>query len=185
LFVSQTPFVVPPVPVVPVEPKFPASAADARVRVARLVAAARRVFPTIVERIDAPLLGVVVASVAGALVEVGGPGVGVSAVAGEVAYGVTELFVAGPAERDGAEFAGLSGRGCGSGEADERFGGREAGSAVADLGEQSGGSDSAAAGQAGEDVAVGVVIELPADLGGEGLDLGDEHTKHGEEVPCV
>ncbi len=85
---------------------------------------------------DADGVRVVVASLAGALVEVGGPGVGVSGVAGEVGDGVAELFVAGPAEGDGAELAGLSGRGCGAGEAGQGLRGGELGSAVADLGEQ-------------------------------------------------
>lgn len=80
---------------------------------------------------DAYGVGVVVASVAGSSVEVGGPGVGVSAVAGEVGDCVAELFVAGPAEGDGAQFAGLSGRGCRSGEAGQGLGGGELGSAVA------------------------------------------------------
>ena len=53
---------------------------------------------------DAHGVGVVVSSVAGALVEVGGPGVGVAGVAGEVGDGVAQLFVAGPSEVDGAEF---------------------------------------------------------------------------------
>jgi hypothetical protein len=70
---------------------------------------------------DADGVGVVVASVAGALVEVGCPGVGVSAVAGEVGDGIAQLFVAGPAEGDGSEFAGLSGRGGGAGEAGQGF----------------------------------------------------------------
>src|SRR5215208_8365682 len=51
---------------------------------------------------------VVVAAVAGPLVKVGGPGVGVAAVAGEVTNNVAEVFVTRPAEIDGAAFAGLS-----------------------------------------------------------------------------
>lgn len=42
---------------------------------------------------DAHGVGVVVAAGAGALVEVGGPGVGVAGVAGEVAQRVAQLFV--------------------------------------------------------------------------------------------
>jgi hypothetical protein len=41
---------------------------------------------------------VVVAAVAGPLVKVGGPGVGVAAVAGEVTNSVAEVFVTRPAE---------------------------------------------------------------------------------------
>jgi hypothetical protein len=60
---------------------------------------------------DAHRVGVGVVVGAGALVEVGGPGVGLAAVAGEVADGVAALFVAGPAETDNATLAGLSGGG--------------------------------------------------------------------------
>jgi hypothetical protein len=77
---------------------------------------------------------VVVAAGAGVLVEVGGPGVGLAAVAGEVANRVAELFVAGPAERDGAAFAGLSGGRGNTGQADQRVRGGEAAAAVADFG---------------------------------------------------
>ena len=87
---------------------------------------------------DADGVGVVVAAGAGLVVEVGGPGVGVAGVGGEVGDGVAELFVAGPAEADGFVFAGLAGRGCGAGQAGESFGGGEAGAAVTDLGEQAG-----------------------------------------------
>jgi len=83
-------------------------------------------------------VGVVVA--AGSLVEVGGPGAGVAGVAGEVGDGVAELLVAGPAEGDGAHFAGLAGGGCGAGEAGQGVGGGEPGAAVADLGEETGGA---------------------------------------------
>ena len=123
---------------------------------------------------DADGVGVVVAAGAGAVVEVGGPGVGAAGVAGEVGDGVAELFVAGPAEADGADLAGLPGGGCGAGEAGQRFGGGESGAAVADLGEEPGGADGAGAGQRGEDVRVGVGGELLGDLLGQGLDLFGE-----------
>jgi hypothetical protein len=90
---------------------------------------------------DADGVGVVVPAVAGALVEVGGPGVGLAAVAGEVADGVAELFVAGPAETDNAALAGLSGGGGHAGLADQRVGGGEASAAVPDFGQQPGGPD--------------------------------------------
>ena len=61
---------------------------------------------------DACGVGVVVAACSGSGVEVGGPGVGVSGVDGEVDHGIAQLFVTGPAESDGAQFAGLAGRGC-------------------------------------------------------------------------
>ena len=121
---------------------------------------------------DADGVGVVVASVAGALVEVGGPGVGVVGVAGEVDDGAAELFVDGPAEGDDLDLAGLSGRGCGAGQAGECFGGGEAAAGVADLGEQPGSADGARPGQRGEDRGVGMGGELVGDLVLEGLDLG-------------
>ena len=93
-------------------------------------------------------MGVVVAAGAGAVVEVGGPGVGVAGVAGEVADRVAQLFVGGPAESDVRDLAGLAGGGGDAGQAGQRFGGGEAGAAVADLGEQPGGADGARAGQA-------------------------------------
>src|ERR1700757_540848 len=56
---------------------------------------------------DADRVGVVVASGSGAVVEIGGPGVGASAVAGEVGDRFAELFVCGPAESDVFDLAGL------------------------------------------------------------------------------
>src|SRR5690242_14583036 len=103
---------------------------------------------------DAHGVWVVVTAGSCAVVEVGGPGVGVSGVGGEVADRVAQLFVAGPAEPDGADLAGLAGGGRGAGQAGQRLGGGVFGAAVADLGEQPGGAHAAAAGQAGEDVLV-------------------------------
>jgi hypothetical protein len=60
---------------------------------------------------DADRVGVVVAAGPGLGVEVGGPGVGAAAVAGEVADGVAQLFVDGPAERDDPNLARLAGGG--------------------------------------------------------------------------
>src|SRR5215211_2456631 len=120
---------------------------------------------------DADRVRVVVAAGAGALLEVGGPGVGVAAVAGEVADGVAELFVAGPAETDATAFAGLSGGRSHPGQAGQRVGGGKAAAAVADLGQQPGGADRAAAGQAGEDLLVSVLVKLLADLYGQRFDL--------------
>ena len=92
-------------------------------------------------------MGVVVAAGSGAVVEVGGPGVGASAVAGEVGDGVAQLFVAGPAEADRADLAGLAGGGGDAGQAGQGFGGGETGAAVADFGEQAGRADAPGAGQ--------------------------------------
>ena len=117
-------------------------------------------------------VGVVVAAGSGALVEVGGPGVGVVGVAGEVDDGAAELFVDGPAEGDDFDLAGLLGRGCGAGQAGQRFGGGEPAAGVADLGQEPGGADGAGLGQRGEDRGVGVGGELVGDLVLERFDLG-------------
>jgi tetratricopeptide (TPR) repeat protein len=130
---------------------------------------------------DADGVGVVVPACDGVVVEPGGPGAGAAGVAGEVGDGVAELLVAGPPEPDGADLAGLAGGGGDPGQAGQRFGGREAGAAVADLGEQAGGADAAGAGQAGEHVLVGVQRELLADLGGQCLDLLVEGDQHGQQ----
>jgi len=81
-------------------------------------------------------MGVVVATACGAAVEVGSPGVGADGVAGEVADGVAELLVGSPAEADRTELAGLASAGRDASQAGQRFWGREAGAAVADLGQQ-------------------------------------------------
>ena len=120
---------------------------------------------------DADRVRVVVAASAGALVEVRGPRVGLAAVAGEVADGVAELFVACPAETDSAALAGLTGGRSRAGQAGQRVGRGEAAAAVADFGQQPDDPDRSAAGQAGEDLLVGVQRQLLADLFGEGLDL--------------
>src|ERR1700730_3955153 len=59
--------------------------------------------------------------------------------------------------------------------------GGEAGAAVADLGQQAGGADPAGAGEADEDVGVGVQGELLIDLLGEELDLLDHGAQGGQE----
>ena len=92
-------------------------------------------------------MGVVVAAVSGAAGRGRRPTGWLAGVAGEVGDGVAELFVAGPAEADGTDFAGLAGRGCGAGEAGQGLGGGELGAAVADLGEQPGGADPAGRGR--------------------------------------
>src|SRR4029079_5617941 len=114
---------------------------------------------------------VVVAAGDGAIVEVGGPGVGPSGVTGEVGNGVAQLFVARQAESNATDLAGLSGRGCHAGQTGQRFRCGEAGAAVTDLGKQSGGADAPGARQAGEDVGVGVQGQLFVDLNRQGFDL--------------
>src|SRR3954471_19741044 len=137
---------------------------------------------------DSDRLRMIVAAGDGALVEVGGPGVGVTGVGGEVADGVAQLLVRGPAEADGLDPARLAGGGGDPGQAGQGVGGGEAAAGVADLGEQTGGAHGARAGQAGEDVTVGVQGQLLADpggqgldLGGQGLDLGGQGSQHGHE----
>jgi hypothetical protein len=83
---------------------------------------------------DADCVGVVVAASAGLLVEVGGPGVCLAAVAGEVADGVAELFVAGPAQTDSTALAGLSDGRSHAGQAGQGVRRGEAAAAVADFG---------------------------------------------------
>ena len=54
---------------------------------------------------DAGGVGVIVFAGAGAVVEVGGPRVGMAGIVGEVADGIAQLFVAGPSKADGADFS--------------------------------------------------------------------------------
>ncbi len=133
---------------------------------------------------DSDRVGVVVSSGDGAVVQVGGPGVGVSAVAGEVGDGVAELFVCCPTESDVFDFAGLAGGGGDASQAGQRFRGGETGSAITDLGEQPGRAEDARARQGGEDLRVGMAGQLFGDLGVESLDLGDEAGQHGHEGAC-
>src|SRR4029079_4327671 len=87
---------------------------------------------------DADRVGVVVASGAGALVDVVGPGVVVAAAVGEDADGVAEVFVAGPAEAGDLLFAGFDCDGGLAGDRFERGAGLVAVSVVADLGQELG-----------------------------------------------
>ena len=117
----------------------------------------------------------------GAVVDVGSPGVGASAVGGEVGDRVAELFVGPPAESDVDDFAGLAGGGRDSGQAGQRFWGGELRSAVSDLAEQAGGAYGARPRQRGEDLRVGVAGELVGDVGVEGVDLSVEAFQYGHE----
>ena len=133
---------------------------------------------------DADGVRMVVTSVDGPLVKVGGPGVGASGVGGEVTDGIAELFVGGPAEADRAMFARLSSAGGNAGETGQRLRSRESGAAVADLGEQTCGANGAGTGQAGEDVGVGVEGELLGDLCLEGIDLFAHRAESSQEGTC-
>ena len=130
---------------------------------------------------DADGVYVVVAAVAGSSVEVVGPGVGGVGVAGKVGDGAAQLLVDSPAERDDFDLAGLSCRGSGPGETDQKLWGGVAAAGVADLGEQADGAHGAGARQRAEDVAVGVGGELRGDLVLEGLDLGADGAKRGDQ----
>jgi len=112
---------------------------------------------------DADGVGVVVASGAGLVVQLSGPGVDVAGVGGEVTQRVPRLLVRTPAEDHGFDLAGLAGRGCDPGQAGEGVRGGEPASRVTDLGQQPGCADRARARQRREDGAVGVDGQLLAD----------------------
>ena len=124
---------------------------------------------------DADGVWVVAAALAGALVDVGGPGVVVAAAVGEHAGGAAQAFVAGVAEGGLLAFAGFDGDGALAGVGDQAFGAGVAVAAVADLGDQLGvGERAAGAGEAGpEELAVGVAAEAVGDVAVERGDLGD------------
>jgi hypothetical protein len=129
---------------------------------------------------DAYRVGVVVAAVAGALVEVGGAGVGVAAVAGEVADRVAQSLVEGPAEGHDADLAGFAGRWGYAGQAGQGVGGGEAAAGVTDLGQQPSGAYGAGPGQRRAGVVVRVQFEGFGDLLRERLDLGDDRVQGGQ-----
>lgn len=81
-------------------------------------------------------VGVIVAAGNGAVVQVSSPGIGATGVAGEVADGVTQLFVTGPAKAHRAHFSGLTGGGRHTGQASQCFRGGESGSTVTDFGQK-------------------------------------------------
>jgi hypothetical protein len=90
----------------------------------------------------------------------------VSGVVGEVDDRVAELLFACVAEADGVHLAAGPGDGGDAGEGGEGLLVGEAGAEVADLGEQRGGTYAVAGfGEAGEDVRVGVRVEVFDDLG--------------------
>src|ERR1700716_2929393 len=132
---------------------------------------------------DSGGVGVVVLAGSGAVVEVGRPRVGMAGVSGEVGDRVAQVFVTGPAEPDGAHGARLSGRGCNAGQASQRFGGWEAPTTVPHFSEKLCRSYLSGAGQASEDVPVGVGGELFSDRVGQGLDLLDDGLEGSHQRP--
>src|SRR6266536_227667 len=128
-------------------------------------------------------VGVVVATGAGLLVQLGGPGVDVAGVGSEVAYRVAELLVRTPPEDHRLDLAGLTGRGSNPGQAGKGVRGGEPAPGVADLGQQPGRADGPRPRQAGEDGAVGVCLELRADAVGQGLDLRVQGPQERDQRP--
>ena len=101
-------------------------------------------------------MGVAAAACSCSVVGVAGPGVGAGGVLGPVDEGCAELLVAAAPVGDVEVFAGLSGRGGDTGRGGERCGVGEAGTTVADFGQQGGGADRARPGEGLEDDAVRV-----------------------------
>jgi len=99
-----------------------------------------------------------------------GPRAGVPGAVGEVAQGVAELPVDVPPELVADPGARPAGDGRHAGHPGQRPGIGVAGAAVAGLGERAGGAQRARAGQAGEDVRVGVGVQLGGDLRVQGPD---------------
>jgi len=126
-------------------------------------------------------VGVVMAAVSRSAVEVLGPGVGQSGVAGELDHRVAQLLVHAPPERDHRDLAGLSGGGSDPGQTGQRLGGGEPSAGVADLGEQPGGAHGAGAREAGEDVPVDMDRELLADHVRQRVDLGHQAEQTGDQ----
>jgi len=129
---------------------------------------------------DADRVWVGAAAGAGALVDVGGPGVVVAAGVGEGADRVAEVVVAGPAEAGAFGFAGFDGDGGLAGVGGE---GGVAVAAVADLGEHRRGGDRGFGvfEEGLEGGSVGVLVQRAADLAGELADPGDDRPECGDE----
>ena len=123
----------------------------------------------------------ITAAGAGAGIDGRGPRRGVAGVVREGGEGLAEAFVAGPAERDAAVFAGGVGHGGDAGFGRELVGGGEAGAVVAEFGEDLGGVDGAAAREALDERAIGVLGHGGRDGRGELLDLGDERRQDGDQ----
>lgn len=100
---------------------------------------------------------------------------------GEVHDGRPQLLVARPAEHDLLPLARLPRRGAGAGKGGEGAVGGEPLPAVPDLGEQRGSTHHPRAGQACEDLLVGMDVEPGLDLVLEGAHLGIEDLERGHE----
>jgi hypothetical protein len=130
---------------------------------------------------DANGMRVVVASSASLLVEIGRPRIGVAGVGSEVTNGIPELLVSSPTESDRTMLARLASTRRDAGQASQRLGGWEASSAIADLGEEACGADTARAGQAGEQLGIRMGGELFCDLLVKGPDLVDHTAEDSQE----
>ena len=117
----------------------------------------------------------------GARVDGGGPRRGVAGVVGKSREGLPEAFVAGPAEGDAVVFARGVGHRGDAAFSGELVGGREASAVIAEFGEDLGGVDVAAAGQALQERPIGMLLQGRGDGGGQLLDVGDEGEEDGDE----
>jgi hypothetical protein len=110
----------------------------------------------------------------------GRPGRGVARVVGKRREGLTQAFVAGPAEGDAPVFAGRRGHGGHAGlGGGELLGGGKAGAVIPELGEDLGGVDRPPAGEALDERAIGVLGERGRDRRGELLQLDAERREDG------
>ena len=123
------------------------------------------------------------AAFCGALVDVGGPGVVVSAAVGESGDRVSEPVVAGPAEAGAFGLAGLDGDGGLAAIGRQGLVGWVARAAVAHLGEHGRGGDDALGvlEQGPEGVAVGVIVQRSTDLAGQLADTRHERLERGDQ----
>lgn len=128
-------------------------------------------------------VGVIAAAGAGVGIDGRGPGGGVTGVVGKRRERLAQALVAGPAEADGPLLA----RGAGD-RSHATFGGEllgrgEARAVIAELGQDLGRIDFAAAGQGLDERAIGVLRQGRGDRRRELLDLGDEGGEHGDHAP--
>src|SRR2546427_4667392 len=127
--------------------------------------------------------GVRVPTAAGprALIDEGRPPRGMTGIIGEGREGAAQTLVAGPAEDDGAVLTGGMRDGRQARLGGELFVGGEARAIVAELGEDLGRVDGAAAGQALHEPAIGMLRQGGLDAGGELLEVCHERGEDGDE----